>query len=75
LSLLVPLLRPFLISPEEGAKTSIYLASSPEVAGSTGKYFVKCKEALADPMTDDAGLARALWQKSADLVGLGSAGC
>src|ERR1700761_6392136 len=41
--LLVPLLRPFFMSPEQGAETIVYLASSPEVASTTGGYFVKHK--------------------------------
>src|SRR5829696_7949288 len=39
--LIVRALRPFMISPEKGAETSIYLASSPEVEGLSGRYFVK----------------------------------
>jgi NAD(P)-dependent dehydrogenase (short-subunit alcohol dehydrogenase family) len=69
ISWIVPLLRPFLVTPEDGAKTTIYLASAPEVEGVTGKYFVQCREAAADARTDDAALARALWDKSAELVG------
>ena len=38
-----PLLRPFMKSPEQGAETSVYLASSPEVEGITGRYFAKRK--------------------------------
>src|SRR5271155_54323 len=37
------LIRPFILSPAKGAETSIYLASSPEVATVTGTYFLKCK--------------------------------
>jgi NAD(P)-dependent dehydrogenase (short-subunit alcohol dehydrogenase family) len=36
---------PFALSPEQGAETSVYLASSPEVARTSGKYFARCKEA------------------------------
>ena len=41
--LLVPVIRPFLKSPEQGAETSVYLASSPEVEGVTGRYFANSK--------------------------------
>jgi NAD(P)-dependent dehydrogenase (short-subunit alcohol dehydrogenase family) len=58
------------ISPEEGAQTSIYLASSPEVKGITGKYFVKCQPQHSDPATYDAERARRLWEVSAQMVGL-----
>jgi NAD(P)-dependent dehydrogenase (short-subunit alcohol dehydrogenase family) len=57
------------ISPEEGAQTSIYLASSPEVKGVTGKYFVKCQLARSDPASYDEAAARRLWEISAQMVG------
>src|SRR5262249_11227846 len=42
-------------TPEKGAATSVYLASSPAVEGVTGKLFAKCKEvAISGPATDDA---------------------
>ena len=58
------------ISPEEGAKTIIYLAASPEVAKTSGKYFYKCH---AMPPTKDARddrLAGQLWQKTVELTGV-----
>lgn len=67
----LPVIRPFTLSPEEGAKTSIYLASSPEVDGVTGGYFVRCRKAATDPRAEDAALAQRLWNTSAELVGLG----
>jgi len=48
----------------------VYLASSREVEGVTGRYFVSCKEAKADPLAKDEALARALWDESAALVSL-----
>ncbi len=41
----VKLIKPFILNAEQGARTSIYLASSPEVEGVTGVYFVRCKPA------------------------------
>lgn len=58
------------ISPEEGAKTSIYLASSPEIEGVTGKYFVKCIPIRSAPISYDTTLQRQLWDESAKLVNL-----
>lgn len=58
------------ISPEEGAKTSIYLASSPDVAGISGKYFVKSIPRRAAPISYDETLAHRLWDESAKLVHL-----
>jgi NAD(P)-dependent dehydrogenase (short-subunit alcohol dehydrogenase family) len=63
--LLARLFRFALISPEEGAQTSIYLATSPEVAGITGKYFVKCKAVPSSPDSYDTATADRLWQVSA----------
>jgi len=61
-------LRPFMIGPERGAATSVHLASSPAVAGVTGKYLVKCQEARSSPASYDADAARALWQISERLA-------
>jgi len=60
----------FGISPEEGAKTSIYLASSPDVEGVTGKYFVNSMPKESAPISYSESLQRQLWEKSAKLVNL-----
>ena len=60
----------FGISPEEGAKTSIYLASSPDVEGVTGKYFVKSIPKRSASISYDESLQRQLWQQSTKLVNL-----
>ena len=60
------------ISPEQGAKTLIYLASSPKVAESTGAYFVTgYREKLAPHALNDADAHR-LWSISARIAGIGS---
>lgn len=60
----------FGISPEEGAKTSVYLASSPEVQGVSGKYFARCKPVKANPLANDAALRRRLWEVSEKYSGV-----
>ncbi len=55
------------ISVEDGAKTSVYLASSPEVKGVTGKYFDKCKEKKPAALAFDKELGKQLWKKSEEL--------
>lgn len=60
---------PFLASPEKGAETIIYLASSPEVEGITGKYFYRCREAAAPPASHDRLLASSLWEVSEQMTG------
>jgi retinol dehydrogenase-12 len=64
LGLVMRLFRAAFISPEQGAQTSIYLATSPEVEGVTGKYFVKCKDVSSSPASYNADTARRLWQVS-----------
>ena len=59
---------------EKGARTSVYLASSPEVDGVSGEYFVKCKPKQPRRWAQDAEAARRLWQVSEELVGLAPAG-
>ena len=64
------LARPFLISPEKGAQTIVYLASSPDVEGVTGEYFVNCTATTSSPASYDDEAARRLWEVSARLTGL-----
>src|SRR6185295_11785312 len=60
----------FALSPQQGAQTSVYLASSPEVTASGG-YFDKCAPATPSRAARDDEAARRLWQESARLVGVG----
>ena len=69
LSFGVKLAAPFFLTPEEGAKTSIYLATSPEVEGVSGKYFAKCKEKRSNRESYDRDVQRRLWEVSEKLVG------
>lgn len=57
-------------SPKEGAQTVVYLASSPEVNGVTGQYYVKQKPLQSSEASYDTGAARRLWEVSAELTGL-----
>jgi len=68
--IVVPLLRPFFLTAEEGARTSIYLAASDEVENVSGKYFVKCRLKESSPESHDEALARRLWQASSQLTRL-----
>ena len=60
----------FLLSPSDGAATSVYLASSPDVAAVTGKYFDKCREVAPTSAASDASAAARLWEVSERLTGL-----
>jgi len=68
--LFTPLGRFIALSPKEGAQTSIYLASSPEVAGVTGKYFDKNKAAPLAATSYDQAIAQRLWEISIEMTGL-----
>jgi NAD(P)-dependent dehydrogenase (short-subunit alcohol dehydrogenase family) len=62
------LLAPFSRSPQEGAQTSIYLASSPEVEGVTGKYFDESKAIPSSPASYNRANAERLWQASLEMI-------
>jgi len=64
------LIRPFSISPERGAETVIYLATSPDVEGVSGKYFVNCAPHASSPASYDPEARRRLWEVSERLTGL-----
>ena len=70
--LMLPVLRPFMRSPEKGARTSIHLASSPELEGVTGQYFANEQPKRSSKASYDTEAAARLWRVSAELVGLPS---
>ncbi len=70
--LIARLARPFELSPEQGAQTIIYLASSPDVEGVTGKFFAKKKELKSANQTYDTAVQGQLWDVSAKLTALES---
>src|SRR5277367_1328881 len=72
--LLIPFLRPFFLSPEKGGDTIVYLASSPEVAKTTGEYFVKRKITEPSQAARDDAAAKRLWETSETLAGARSQG-
>ena len=60
--------RPFLLTSAQGAETSIYLASSPDVETTTGEYFVKSKSVASNDESNDPEVARRLWDVSEELI-------
>ena len=62
------LARPLELSPEQGAQTIIYLASSPEVEGVTGMYYQKKKPIKSHAQTYDPAVQTRLWQVSEQLT-------
>lgn len=65
-----PLIDPFMLTPEKGAETVVYLASSPEVEGVSGKYFAFKKAIRSNPVSYDPAAQERLWQVSEELTGL-----
>ncbi|MEZ4340128.1 MAG: SDR family NAD(P)-dependent oxidoreductase [Sandaracinaceae bacterium] len=57
-------------TPEQGARTSVRVASDPALAGVSGRYFANAKEAKPSPVVHDEALAKRLWDLSAARVGL-----
>jgi len=62
----------FAISPERGAETTVYLASSPDLEGKSGGYYEKCALTTPSPEAQDDATARRLWEESARIAGLAS---
>lgn len=61
----------FMLSPEKGARTTVYLAASPDVDGVTGKYFEKCQPAKTTRLSRDETLQEKLWSTSVAMTGVG----
>jgi NAD(P)-dependent dehydrogenase (short-subunit alcohol dehydrogenase family) len=59
---------PFLLTPEKGAQTTLYLATSPAVEGVTGKYFVKSRETKSSNDSYDQAVGSHLWEVTEQLV-------
>lgn len=57
------------VSVERGADTPVYLASSPEVEGVTGRFFVDRRDVPSSSLSYDAALAAELWELSEGLTG------
>lgn len=66
--------RPFAKTPEQGAATTVYLASSPAVEGVTGKYFSDSKPARPTAAAFDENAQRRLWELSEQIAGVTTAG-
>jgi NAD(P)-dependent dehydrogenase (short-subunit alcohol dehydrogenase family) len=65
---LIQLAQPLMISPEKGAETVVYLASSSEVEGITGKYFIMKKQVKSSKQSYNKDMAKRLWDESEKLT-------
>ena len=68
----IKVIKPFILTPEQGARTSVYVASSPELDGVTGRYFVKCRPRTPSAAARDEAAAGLLWSVSEELVAAAS---
>ena len=68
--LFLPLVHRNSLTPEQGASTAVYLASSPDVKGITGKYFLREREVASDPISYDEAAAKRLWDVSEKMTRL-----
>jgi NAD(P)-dependent dehydrogenase (short-subunit alcohol dehydrogenase family) len=67
----VGIAKTFAITPQKGAETIVYLASSPDVEGVSGGYFYKCRPATPSREAQDDAAAKRLWEETAKLTGVG----
>jgi NAD(P)-dependent dehydrogenase (short-subunit alcohol dehydrogenase family) len=67
-ALVFPLLKPFALSPEQGAQTQVYVASASELTDVTGGYWVKSAPATPSAAAQDDAAAARLWDVSEQLV-------
>jgi NAD(P)-dependent dehydrogenase (short-subunit alcohol dehydrogenase family) len=67
--LFMPLIQINALSPRQGAQTSLYLASSPDIKDVTGSFFINSKPVKSDPRTYDLEAQSQLWQISAEMTG------
>jgi len=68
-AMLLKLARPFMLTPEKGAATMVYLATAPEVATVSGRYFARCREKTPARYAQDDATARRLWDESVRMTG------
>lgn len=66
--LIFALITPFMLRPDRGARTSVYLASAPELDGQTGGYYARCKLARTTKVAGDEAAAERLWTMSEALI-------
>jgi len=69
LKLIITLVKPFMLNSKEGAKVSLYLATSPDVAEVSGQYFVKSKPAKPNPLSQDPKFTAQVWLWTEKMTG------
>lgn len=67
---LLPLVKRFLLTPEQGAQAAVHLATAPHLETVSGRYFIKRAEARTSEQSYDTALQESLWRASAALAGI-----
>jgi len=67
--MIIAVVRPFMLSSKQGAEASLYLATSPDVAQTSGQYFVKSKPAQSSPLSRDPRIAAEIWGWTETMIG------
>jgi NAD(P)-dependent dehydrogenase (short-subunit alcohol dehydrogenase family) len=73
IKMVIGVMKPFMLSPKRGAKVSLYLATSPDVANVSGQYFVKSKPAVSSALSHDPKVMSDVWQWTVKTIGAGPA--
>jgi len=68
--LIIGAIKPFMLNSKQGAAVTLYLATSPDVAQVSGKYFVKSKPAKSSPLSEDPKVAAEIWQWTTKMIGV-----
>ncbi|MBE0526879.1 MAG: hypothetical protein IH631_08045 [Candidatus Thorarchaeota archaeon] len=68
--LMFGMMKPFQLSPMEGAETSVYVSSSSEVDGLSGKCFSKKQVVTTTEISNDITLQKQLWTKTFEILGI-----
>ena len=69
MKVILALMRPFMLNVKQGAVVSLWAATAPELAGLSGKYFVKSKEAESSPLSRDPKVQTEVWQWTGEMIG------
>ncbi|MEB3330523.1 MAG: SDR family oxidoreductase [Candidatus Sericytochromatia bacterium] len=67
---LVRLGRPWMVDAREGSRTTVHLATSPDLAGRSGEYWARCRPDTPSPAAQDPDAGRRLWELSVKLTGV-----
>lgn len=68
--IIIGLMKPFMLSPRRGAAVSLYVATAPDVANVSGRYFVKSKPVDPSPVSRDPQTMAKIWEWTLNMTGI-----